>query len=307
MARSNGGLLTGVGSTILILVVAFPVPAIILIVIAGIVYFKFFHKFSFINGDKCYYDGVKALNNKNYNKAIELFNLALSSHNYNVPTDDIHVMRGIAYANVGKDNEALNDFNTAIRMFSFDNPTAFLERGKIYSKRNEFDKALEDYNKAIATNLGTNGDDFFYRGLLYLKMDNKSLAIQDFERALALCQKTNYETYLKCQSLIEDLKNKVIQNSEKTVATSNINNSKKEDLIIDLQTCSYNEILLLNGFNEDKARDFIQKRDSGLMWYNIDSFVQAFNLQPHEMILIMDKINFPERQHTKVSYRKIDI
>ena len=82
---------------------------------------------------------------------------------------------------------------------------------------------------------------------------------------------------------------------------------KKEDLIIDLQTCSYNEILLLDGFNEDKARVFIQKRDSGLMWYNIDSFVQAFNLQPHEMILIMDKIKFPTKQNTKASYRKIDI
>ena len=42
------------------------------------------------------------------------------------------------------------------------------------------------------------------------------------------------------------------------------------------------------------------------MWYDIDSFVQDFELQPHEMVMIQDRIKFPEKPKNKYG-RKIDI
>lgn len=315
MANNNGGCLTGLGATILILVVAFPIPAIVIGVLILIACFLFPSNSSSggsnnnYYGNSNYYNGLTALNNKNYQKAIELFTDSLHSSYKPVPTDDIYVMRGIAYSNVKEDEKALQDFNKAISMFSFDNPTAFLERGKIYARRNEFNKALKDYNKAINMNFGLNGDDYFYRGLLYLKMGNKTDALKDFESTINLAKTLKPEIVSKCKSLINELKNKI------TEVNKNTNNqtpkkkkgAKNKVKIVDLKICRLTDLLLLDGFDEEKANRFMQQRENGVMWYDIDSFVRSFNIQPHEMILIQDKIKFPPKPSVKMGQRRVDL
>lgn len=95
-----------------------------------------------------------------------------------------------------------------------------------------------------------------------------------------------------------------------TVKESIINNeslnTEQDSFIIDIMSCSKNDILKLDGFNNKKADKFIKERKNGKMWYNLESFVQDFELQPHEMILIQNKINFPERPRNKYG-RKLDI
>ncbi len=86
--------------------------------------------------------------------------------------------------------------------------------------------------------------------------------------------------------------------------TTNI--PSKRDLIVDLAICSKEEILSLDGFNAEKAERFIKDRDNGKMWYDIDTFVQDFGLQPHEMIMIQDKIKFPDKPKNRYG-RKLDI
>ena len=86
--------------------------------------------------------------------------------------------------------------------------------------------------------------------------------------------------------------------------TTNI--PSKRDLIVDLAICSKEEILSLDGFNAEKAEKFIKDRDNGKMWYDIDTFVQDFGLQPHEMIMIQDKIKFPDKPKNRYG-RKLDI
>ena len=43
------------------------------------------------------------------------------------------------------------------------------------------------------------------------------------------------------------------------------------------------------------------------MWYDIDSFVQDFDLQPHEMVLIQDRLVFPPKPRAKTGNRKVDL
>ena len=79
-----------------------------------------------------------------------------------------------------------------------------------------------------------------------------------------------------------------------------------DNKIINIQTCTSDDLCILQGFSEEKARLFIEKRDNGMMWYDIDSLAQDFELQPHEIIMIQDRLKFPIRPKIKHG-RKIDI
>ena len=63
--------------------------------------------------------------------------------------DDIYTYRGLAYKKLNKIEKAFKDFSTAITLYSLDNSTAYLERGKIYLAREQYDESLKDINKAI--------------------------------------------------------------------------------------------------------------------------------------------------------------
>ena len=73
--------------------------------------------------------------------------------------------------------------------------------------------------------------------------------------------------------------------------------------VIKVKTCTEKAILTLEGFNEEKAKRFIQERSNGKMWYDIDSFVTDFNIQPHEMVMIQ----VPPKPKVKMGKRKLDI
>ena len=56
--------------------------------------------------------------------------------------------RGLAYANKGEFNAAIQDYDKAIEL----NPQsadAYINRGNAYDEKGEFDTAIQDYNKAI--------------------------------------------------------------------------------------------------------------------------------------------------------------
>ena len=78
------------------------------------------------------------------------------------------------------------------------------------------------------------------------------------------------------------------------------------ETILDITSCSKSDICTLAGFNNKKADKFIKERFNGKMWYDIDSFVKDFDLQPHEMIMVQSRIKFPERPKNKYG-RRIDI
>lgn len=243
-----------------------------------------------------YDKGLNDLEAKDFKSAIKNFTKAISSNIAPVPIDDVYVYRGIAYANLNMNAEAKADFSKAIDLFSYDNSTAYLERGKIFLKEKDYNKAIQDFNTAIKMNYENNGDDYYYRGLAYIQIGERENAIKDLSKAIKLLPQKNNATKDKCLKILDKLKIK--ENGAKT--------TKLSTKIVKLKTCTKNSILTLAGFNEKKANLFIKLRDEGKMWYDIDTFVFEFNIQPHEMLLIQDRIQFPPKPKVK-SGRKIDI
>ncbi len=98
---------------------------------------------------------------------------------------------------------------------------------------------------------------------------------------------------------------------EERIENQTVKNFEIEKVIdnspINIQTCSKDEILSLIGFDEEMANKFIECRKNGKVWYNIDSFAMEFNLQPHEIILIQERVIFPIKANAKLGKRRIDL
>ena len=175
-------------------------------------------------------------------------------------------------------------------------------------------RAFSNHLKVANTNIG---ECYFYRGLAYTRLKNNQMAVPDLKKAQELLKDTNKEISNNCEFLLSkisvpstkniELESKTNNKVTKKVTSDDIKNKVENNKVINLQKCSKKDILTLIGFDEEKASLFINKRKNGKMWYDIDSFVQDFNLQPHEMVLIQDRLIFPPKPNIKIGKRKIDI
>lgn len=75
---------------------------------------------------------------------------------------------------------------------------------------------------------------------------------------------------------------------------------------INIETCTKKDLLTLAGFNDAKADKFIEERNNGKMWYDIDDFCQDFNPKPHELLSIESRLQFPPRPNLKKG-RTVDV
>ena len=64
--------------------------------------------------------------------------------------------------------------------------------------------------------------------------------------------------------------------------------------------------MLLEEFSNEKVEKFIKERKRGMKWYDLYSFCEYFEFQPHEMIELEGKLIFPLKEKTR-SGRRIDI
>lgn len=83
------------------------------------------------------------------------------------------------------------------------------------------------------------------------------------------------------------------------------NAPKSSNKKINLQNCTVEDLLTIDGFNLSKATKFLKDRVNGKIYYDIDTFAEAFGLQPHQIIEIQDRIIFPPKPINKIG-RKID-
>lgn len=95
-----------------------------------------------------------------------------------------HNNRGAILQMLGREDEALGNFNRAIEL----NPGlswSYLNRGWIFLGRNEFRRAWEDFTQAIkADPFDSKG--YVNRSAIYMETEQYDAALQDLERALAL-------------------------------------------------------------------------------------------------------------------------
>jgi len=126
-------------------------------------------------GEAAYYRG-------NYEAAIVAFTEAISFNSKN-PT--IYTMRGNAYLDVGKINQAIHDYDTALEIapnFFY----ALYNRGRAHSLLMHYEAALQDLEKSIELA----PDDFGYRangniGLIYHKTGEYDQALEAFDEAIS--------------------------------------------------------------------------------------------------------------------------
>ena len=137
-----------------------------------------------------------------------------------------------------------------------------------------------------------------YEYALWLKgLGYYNIALRDINKLIELGLIN--DSILKLQQELENEQlpkqtNQKIKNAPKS-------SSKK----INLQNCTVEDLLTIDGFDLSKATKFLKERMNGKVYYDIDSFVEAFELQPHQMIAVQDRINFPPKPINKIG-RKID-
>lgn len=191
------------------------------------------------------------------------------------------------------------DFDAAIEIFTklidisknseYYLGNAYLERGKIYYELNQLELALSDINNAMKYIYY--GENYYYKSLIYLKMGKNDFALAHLERAVAMSpdkdkMQEQYKNLLESQKLEE--------------------NTLQENRKINISTCTAYDLIGTGYFNKIQAENIITSRDKGDMWYDIDSFTSELNLQPHEIVMLQDILEFPPKPNIKTG-RKIEL
>ena len=142
----------------------------------------------FANEDKIF------LSNQKVEEAFKLYNKYDSSGYINLlneaiqlnPNNDIaYNNRGVAYAELGRYEQAIQDFNKAIQLNPNYDATAYANRGLAYHDLGQNERAIQDLNKAISIN-PNDGAAYNGRGLAYSGLEQYERAIQDYNKAIQL-------------------------------------------------------------------------------------------------------------------------
>lgn len=152
-------------------------------------------------------------------------------------------------------------------------------------------------------------ESFYNRALKEYKENKYEKAKESIEQAIKLSNKQFY------RDLLKDIDYKILHGEdvyteqrpklEELKTNYNSETKKVSTKKIKLESCSKEDLLTIDGFDKEKANRFIKERDNGKMYYEIESFVADYGLQPHQMINICDMLIFPPKPKNKMG-RKID-
>lgn len=98
--------------------------------------------------------------------------------------------RGSAFVALGLIEKALDDYESAIRLFP-DRPLSYNSRANLYNNMGELQKALSDYDRVISLD-AEYAIGFYNRGICYRRLEQFEKALADFSRAIEL---GHYESY----------------------------------------------------------------------------------------------------------------
>ena len=134
-----------------------------------------------INKSNQYKDlGLQSINNKEYNKAEDYLDKAISKNPNNV---DAYVIRALCKSNLKDDKGAISDFDMAIQL----NPKferihdLYCFRGESKFILKDFKGALADYNKAIQLN-PSYSEAYHYRGYCKETIGDYQGALTDYNK-----------------------------------------------------------------------------------------------------------------------------
>ena len=125
--------------------------------------------------------GLAYANLGQYNRAIEDYNetIRLKPNLANAYSN-----RGLAYANLGQYQLSIDDYNEAIRL-SPASVQYYQNRGSSYLNLGHYQRSIEDFNKAILLNPNYNLG-YSNRGIAYTYLGQYNRAIEDYNTAIRL-------------------------------------------------------------------------------------------------------------------------
>ena len=199
--------------------------------------------------------------------------------------------RGDTFFDLGKFEEAIQNYDKAIELDSNVNSIYYYNRGNAYFSLGKFENAIQDYNKAIDLNPN---DDLSYnnRGNAYFSLGKFEDAIQDYNKAIDLNPNDDlsynnrgnaYFSLGKFEDAIQDY-NKAIDLNPNDASyynnrgTTFANLEKYEDAIQD-----YNKTIDLNPndnsayFNRGTAFSYLNEYEKAIQDYN-----KAIDLNPND-------------------------
>ena len=198
--------------------------------------------------------------------------------------------------------QAISDFSELIKL----NPKKieyFYARASAYSAVGNLGSAIRDYMKITEIN-PHEVDAYLFSAEIYNYVQQYESTKQVLELAL-ICRPNDENIKQAYNEVIEILSQEVpqqpdfidnVQNSSNTIPLQKIN----------IENCTIEEIQSLECFDNNMEKKFIELRNSGKMWYDINSFAMDFELQPHQIVEIQDLLIFPPKPKTKIG-RKLDI
>ena len=129
--------------------------------------------------------GLDAHKAGNYDEAIEFYSLAIRAGD--MPDRSlayVHNNRGATYRNLNRYNEAIEDYDAAIRL-NPDYATAYYNRGIAYDRKGFHGLAIDDFDTAIRLDPDLS-DAYNQRGLAYVRDGRYEIAIENFSQAIRL-------------------------------------------------------------------------------------------------------------------------
>ncbi|MDI6758520.1 MAG: tetratricopeptide repeat protein [Candidatus Omnitrophota bacterium] len=97
---------------------------------------------------------------------------------------EMYLKRGMAYYSKGNFNQAISDFNKAIKVDP-NYSIAYAKRGLAYFEKKDTAYAISDYTKAIAINPRYE-EAYYIRGLAYASQEKFEQAISDYAKAIEI-------------------------------------------------------------------------------------------------------------------------
>ncbi len=128
---------------------------------------------------------VRAQLQGKHDQSLDFYTQALSKKT--VPAHrkaSLYSDRGITYARLGRVKEALDDFNSAIKLYP-ENPSVYNNRGSVLLGIGQDREAIKDFNRAILLAPGYTAA-YLNRGTALLSLKQEGAALLDYNRAVRL-------------------------------------------------------------------------------------------------------------------------
>lgn len=140
--------------------------------------------------------GMSALANEEYGTAVDVFTKALRLSLGDLA--EIHFQRGLAYWGLNDEEQALADWNEALRRNPY-HAAAYYERGQLYDQQGNDELAAQDYSRALTLDPRMT-EAWFARGILYERLGHLEAADHDFTQVLRL--QDDYVLVYECRGRV---------------------------------------------------------------------------------------------------------